>query len=436
MFSGIAIRIVTLASLGIGACLLPAQQSGQAPPQQTPQPSPSPGPGSIPQTPDPGRPGRDPFPRERTPTPSPTEREPFPQEMARPIFLSGKVVLEDGTPPPDPVVIERVCNGVARPEAHTDTKGRFSFQLGQNNAVMADASVSSSADGFGVPGQPAGMGGMGGMGGSGGFGRNRGITEQQLMGCEIRAVLPGYRSESVNLVGRRSLDNPDLGTIILRRLGNVEGSTISITSLQAPNNAKKAYNKGRDEARKKKLENAEKEFQKAVGIYPKYAAAWFELGLVQEARQRPEEARKSYAQALDADSKFIKPYLQLAGLAAGDRNWQEVADTTARVIQLDPYEFPQAYFFNSVANYNLGKMDLAEKSAREAQKLDTQHRFPKVNHLLGIILADRRDYSAAAQHMRDYLKFAPQAQDADTVRRQLGELERLAGPAVQPQPEQ
>jgi tetratricopeptide (TPR) repeat protein len=435
MRSGIAIRIVSLASLGIGACLLPAQNAGQAPPQQTPRPSPSPGPGSVPQTPGPGRPGRDPFPRDRTRTPSPTERDQFPrEEMTRPIFLSGKVVLEDGTPPPDPVVIERVCNGVARPEAYTDTKGRFSFQLGQNNAVLADASVGSSADVFGMPGD---AGGMGRGGGGGGFGRNRGVTEQQLMGCEIRAVLPGYRSESVNLVGRRSLDNPDVGTIILRRLGNVEGTTISITSLQAPKDAKKAFEKGRQAARKKKLENAEKEFQKALGIYPKYAAAWFELGLVQEALKRPEEARKSYAQALDADSKFVNPYLQLAAMAANERNWQEVADTTARVVQLNPYEFPQAYFFNSVANYNLGKMDLAEKSAREAQKLDTQHRYPKVNHLLGVIMADRRDYSAAAQHMRDYLKFAPGAQDADTVRKQLGELERLAGPAaVQPQPEQ
>ena len=94
---------------------------------------------------------------------------------------------------------------------------------------------------------------------------------------------------------------------------------------------------------------------------------------------------------------------------------------------LDPYSYPQAYFFNSVANYNLGKKEAAEKSAREAQKLDTQHRWPKVNHLLGVLLAERREYSAAAQHMRDYLTFAPGAQDAERVRSQLSELEKMAG---------
>jgi len=44
-----------------------------------------------------------------------------------------------------------------------------------------------------------------------------GISERDLMGCEIRAVLPGFRSEPVSLAGRRMFDNPDVGTIILHR---------------------------------------------------------------------------------------------------------------------------------------------------------------------------------------------------------------------------
>jgi hypothetical protein len=145
--------------------------------------------------------------------------------MQRPIFLSGKVVMDDGTPPPDSVVIERVCNGVVRPEGYTDSKGRFSFQLGQNTAVMADASVGSAADGGGFGGRNSrNMGGMPGRGG---------LSERELMGCELRASLAGFRSEIVNLAGRRVMDNPDVGTIILKRLGNVEGLTISATSAMA-----------------------------------------------------------------------------------------------------------------------------------------------------------------------------------------------------------
>lgn len=395
-----------------------AQQQSQQP---SPSPSPSPSPGSIPPSQGPGTPGRQPSPTDRQT--SPTERTPFPSDMPRPVFLQGKVMMDDGTPPPDQVVIERVCNGNPRPEAYTDSKGRFSFQLGQQMGVMADASVSSAADaGFG--GMP---GGMGSQGRAGGFGDPRGgVTEQQLMGCELRAALPGYRSDVVSLAGRKAFDNPDVGVIILHRLGNVEGTTISATSLNAPKDAKKAYEKGREALKKKKTADARKELEKAVGLYPKYAAAWFELGLAQEAENQVEQARTSYAKALEADAKFINPYLALALIQAKDKKWKEVVDTTDRAIKLNPFDFPQAYFYNSVANFNLGNTEAAEKSAREAQKLDTAHRYPKVEHLLGIILADRREYGAAAEQMRNYLKFAPGAQDAATVRTQLTELEKLA----------
>ena len=272
---------------------------------------------------------------------------------------------------------------------------------------------------------PGTMGTQGRTGG--GFGDQRGgVTEQQLMGCELRASLPGYRSDVVNLAGRKAFDNPDVGVIILHRLGNVEGTTISATSLNAPKDAKKAFEKGRESLKKKKVADARKELEKAVGLYPKYASAWFELGLAQEAENQTDQARNSYAKALEADAKFINPYLALALISAKEKKWQEVVDTTDRAIKLNPFDFPQAYFYNSVANFNLGNAEAAEKSAREVLKLDTAHRFPKVEHLLGIILADRREYGAAAEQMRNYLKFAPGAQDAATVRTQLTELEKLA----------
>lgn len=343
------------------------------------------------------------------------DRTQFP-EFQRPLFLSGKVMMDDGTPPPEPVVIERLCGSVRRPEAYTDSKGRFSFQVGDNRAMVADASVSGNDELFGPTGRTPG-------GTSGG----RQVTERDLMGCELRAVLPGFRSDVVNLSGRRVFDNPEVGTIVLHRLGNVEGTTISFTSLQAPKDAKKAYEKGRDALKKNKAEAAQKELEKAVGIYPKYAAAWFEIGKLREGQKDVEGARKAYQEALAADAKFVSPYLHLAVMAAQERKWQEVADTSDRVIKLNPFEFPQAFFFNSVANYNLGKLDVAEKSAREAKKIDAEHRFPKVDHLLGMILAQKRDYSGALVQMRSYLQLAPDAQDADAVKQQITELERAAG---------
>jgi TolA-binding protein len=132
---------------------------------------------------------------------------------------------------------------------------------------------------------------------------------------------------------------------------------------------------------------------------------------------------------VDADNKYVSPQLQLAVLAAGENKWEEVAELSARVTKLNPMDFPAAHFYNAVANYNLQKYDEAEASAREVIKLDTQHRIPKAQHILGALLAMKNDYAGAAEQMRGYLQFAPQAQDADLVKKQLTEIEQRLGQA-------
>jgi tetratricopeptide (TPR) repeat protein len=258
------------------------------------------------------------------------------------------------------------------------------------------------------------------------------MSGQRYMNCDLRANLPGYRSQVVSLADRRAMDRPDIGTIFLHRLGNAEGRLISAISLAAPKDARKAFEKGSALARKNKPDDAMKNYQKAVDVYPKYAAAWFELGKLQAAKGQADAAHQSFNAAVEADPKYLNPYLELSRMALGAKNWRELADVTGRAVKLDPFDYPQEFFLNSVANYNLRNMDAAEKSALEAEKLDTEHRYPQVSHLLGVILAQRQDYTGAAGEMRNYLKYAPGAQDAATVRGQLDQLEKLAARSAPP----
>ncbi len=349
-----------------------------------------------------------------------------PTILRQPVYLSGKVVLDDGTPPPDTAVIETVCNGVVRRQAYTDSKGRFSFQVGQNTNMMMDASV-SSVD------MPFPRGGM--ASGGAGMGRNSGYAGQEMAGCELRASLPGFRSDLLNLAGRRAMDNPEVGIIVLHRLGNVEGTTVSFTSLQAPKDAKKAYEKGLDAAKKKKWAEAQGSLEKAVAIYPKYAVAWYELGRTFHEQSNVEQARNAYVKAVEADAKFVKPYMPLALIAANEKKWDDAERYSSELLRLNPVDYAYAYFYNSIANFNLRKLDAAERSAREGVKLDSQHQVPRMEHVLGVILANKQDYAGAAQYLRGYLEHAPNAPDADAVRKQLAEVEKFSGPpAAQAQP--
>ena len=334
----------------------------------------------------------------------------------RPIFLSGKVMFDDGTQPNPEIRIERVCGGSPRLEAHTDSKGRFSFQLGQNSIVDTDAE-DDTTNGTGRP--------------NGQFNApSDGINTQSnnrmdpLWNCELRASYPGYRSDVVNLAERRSLDDPELGTIVLHRLANVQGSTISLTTALAPRHAQKDYEKGVQLEEKGKLDEAEKHFEQATAAYPKYAIAWFALGEIERRQGKSAEARKAYESAIAADHKYVSPYDQLALLSAREGKWQDAADFSKQVIQLNPVEFPGAFWCNAIANYNLKRPDEAEASTKELLKLDSVHRYPEAESMLAQILLDKRNYPDAATHLRAYLALVPNAKNADELKQILAKLDQ------------
>src|ERR1019366_6584888 len=155
-----------------------------------------------------------------SPTTSPTSptTTPSPANIPQPIFVRGRVVMEDGTEAPSSVVIETVCNGSPHAEGYTDAKGYFAIELGARNGVIQDASE------FGSRGNrnTTGMTGTSGTSGS------LGSSERKYMGCDLQAKLGGYRSQTVPLTGRRPMDDPNVGTILLHRNGPAEeGKTIS-----------------------------------------------------------------------------------------------------------------------------------------------------------------------------------------------------------------
>jgi TolA-binding protein len=354
-------------------------------------------------------------------------------------MVSGRVMLEDGTAPTDSVLIERVCNGNPRAEGYTDARGYFVLQLGSSNSQFQDAS--ESAGGFGRTSQQlGGLGGLGGLGvgglgsgaGMGSSTHTSGLNDPRLLNCELRARLSGYRSQTVSLMEHSALDNPDIGVILLHRLAPTESAaTVSAAALAVPKPADKAYNRGLNFVKKGKPEEARASFQSAIDLYPKFSSAWFELGKLQAIDGQLDDAHKSFLTASRADPQSVGPYLELALLSLHAKNWNDLADFTYRALKLNSFDYPQAYFLNAVANYNLRKLDTAEKSARAAQRLDTRRIYPENSHLLGVILVDRQRYAEAADALRDFLVAAPHATEAPAVRQQLDDLEKKTIPDAQ-----
>jgi len=330
------------------------------------------------------------------------------------VFFSGEVTLPDGSKPPEPVLIQRVCKGTARTETWTDSKGRFSFKV---EAGGGDSSTADSAQAGHNPDLSRPMGNS--------TYYSNPLTSA-LRDCEVQAVLAGFWSQRVSIALKNTLDDTRIGTIILHPSTGGQALTVSATTLAAPPNATKAYEKGMSAMREQKWDAAQKELTKAVTLYPKFAIAWFELGVLRHSRNDYPGAAEAWKEALNSDPKYVKPYEMLAALAERQQNWVDSEKYSRDWIQLDPEDFPSAYLYNAVANARLNKMEQAEAAARKGLALDKERKIARLSYVLGLILMEKHEFSESAKCLRTYLELAPNAKDAAMVHEELTKLEAAA----------
>jgi tetratricopeptide (TPR) repeat protein len=323
--------------------------------------------------------------------------------------IIGRVLLSDGSAPTERVRVQRICGVSVVQEALTDSQGRFSLFPGAASGVNADASTKEAP--------------RSGGGGGGGGGRGGGNGDANLWGCELRASLRGYRSEAVPMSVRHPDDTPDVGIIFLHPLSKSKGLTISATTGLAPKEAQRSYEKGLVAVRSGKPDLAQTEFSRAVGLYVRFAAAWFELGKILEQRGHSADARSAYARAIASDADFLNPYERLYLLDVRESKWQEAVNASSRVLRRNPYEFPGAYYVNALANLQLGNLDAAERSAREAGRLQGETPEPRATYILGLIQARQGHLAEAVESLQAFVTAQPGGAEQKDAERILASIE-------------
>jgi tetratricopeptide (TPR) repeat protein len=353
----------------------------------------------------------------KIPPPSPAEISG--DSRFRPEYISGLVVMENGTSPAK-AVIELECSGTVTREAMVAPDGNFRFRFGdssQTGQVSFDLSQGitdplvrdSERSIYDTDSQSS-----------------RSIRLQRLTtnanrleGCSLRAALNGYISNSVQLGPWLTSIASDIGTITLFPLEKVRGVSISATSMLAPKQAKNELEKAGKALRKNNAAEGEKLYKSATEIYPKYAEAWFQLGRLYQKQQRNKEAEDAYSKAIESDRLYVNPYVGLAWILSVEQEWQEVVDRTEEALALDPITYPELYYLSAMANFNLKDMVLAQERAQKLEQLNAAPRFPKIYLILAAIFDSMNNNAGSTAQLQEYLKFAPDAPDADLIRAKL-----------------
>lgn len=341
--------------------------------------------------------------------------------QARPLYLNGRVVTSDGLPPAEPVVIQRVCTGTTYPEGYTDTKGRFSFQVGGDLSMLTtDASVSGSRVGPGgmMSGGPYTNDGI----------RQIGLGRFDLSACTLRAELSGYRSDDIQLGMYSTMGKNDVGMIVLHRLDGLVGDVVSALTLQAPKGAQRAHQAGLRELMKKKpnYKKAVGQFDKAVKQYPQFAAAWAAMGDARMGMADEAGAKAAYAESLKHDPKYLKPYEPLIRIAAEQSDWQGLESLGSAYLELNP-RAARVRFMTAIAALNSGQYDKAEEMVVAMRVGEGSGAHPQSYQIMGRIHEMRAEFDKAAEQYRAYVQSTtePESPNVGQVRRKLHEWEML-----------
>ena len=337
------------------------------------------------------------------------------REMSMPMYINGRVLMETGQPVPEQVSVGLSCGMRTVQVVHTDPKGYFQFVLGAGPQSNIDTSASNDTDenGLGFPGMDSSP---------------FGSSATNMMGCELQVSVGGYQPTSKTITSPPDIQGIDAGTLLLRRRAGVQGSSISVTSLQVPDGARKEFEKGQKDERSNHLATAQQHMEKAVAIYDKYAAAWNELGKIDAANRDLDKAHQAFEKAVAVDAQYIPPYVSLAALDLQSSQWDNAAETAGKILALDP-TIGFASFIQAAADFKLSRLDEAEKSAKDAES-EPHQAIPQVHVLLAQIFVQKQDYVNAQTQLRAYLKEAPHGPMAEEAKTNLEGLEKAEADAA------
>lgn len=293
-----------------------------------------------------------------------------------PVIVMGKVTMEDGSPPPFIVSIERVCTpsfGDA-PGPLTNKKGEWLWR------IQVDAFAQRS--------------------------------------CVFRASHAGYVSTTVD-ASHLNVEMHDttlkVAPLVIAAV-TADPYTIHLAGDDIPGRAKGPFGKAIKAIDARDYDEAIRELQASVAAVPKFADGWHALGVVYDTKEMPAQARAAYTSAIEADPKQLPSYVTITRLCIKTKDWQCAAQNADSLIKLDTkHIYPEIYVHRAVAQYELKDLPAAQESAEEALRLDSKHKWPRAEYVLGRILEAKGDINAAREHMQKYLELEPTANDAEDV---------------------
>jgi tetratricopeptide (TPR) repeat protein len=201
-----------------------------------------------------------------------------------------------------------------------------------------------------------------------------------------------------------------------------------VALLKVPQKARDRCTNAEQAFAAKKVDEATKQVNQSLSIYPKNPRALTLRGILQALQQKPAAAMQDFQSAIDIDANYDPAYTAMSAIYNSQGRFDEAERTTERAVAIAPNAW-QGYFEMARAYVGKGMYQKALELANRAQSLGANS-VPSIHLVKAYAMVPLKLYRDASQELQAFLSHAPEGQNIEPVRQLLAQVQAAENTAA------
>jgi tetratricopeptide (TPR) repeat protein len=202
---------------------------------------------------------------------------------------------------------------------------------------------------------------------------------------------------------------------------NPHGHTVAAGDLNIPRDARKEFDKASDLMAKENWKKASELLNKALAIYPRYAAAYNNLGVAYGKLGDRAKEREALQEAVSLNDHFAPAYVNLAKMAIVDHNLFEAESLLNKATAADPEDAQTLALLAHVELLDQHYDDAIANCSRVHSMAHDSHAL--VHYIAARAFEHQNRPADAVAEFGTFLKEEPSGPRADAVRKEMASLQ-------------
>jgi tetratricopeptide (TPR) repeat protein len=197
---------------------------------------------------------------------------------------------------------------------------------------------------------------------------------------------------------------------------------VSTTALQIPAKALKEFQNSNDLIRRGDFPKAIQSLNRAIALYPSYAAAYNNLGAAYQRMGDLGKERAALERAVELDHHLAAAYLNLGRMDIADSDFSAAEDKLNKAAADNPSD-PMALVLLSYCQFKDQHVEEAIETARRAHSLAGEH--SSVHLVAAKAFEQKRDARGATRELELFLNEEPTGERAEQAKKDLDVLRSI-----------